>query len=104
MKPADKDDKNLFSKKIAQQEKRKLDALNEKDGGIWFGLGMFGMVGWSVAVPTLMGLGLGIWLDKKYPVSISWTLTFLMFGLIAGCLMAWHWITEEEDNIHPDKD
>ena len=55
MKPADKDDKNLFSKKIAQQEKRKLDALNEKDGGIWFGLGIFGMVGWSVAVPTLMG-------------------------------------------------
>lgn len=59
------------------------------------GLGMFGMVGWSVAVPTLLGVALGIWLDKTFPQSFSWTLTGLILGLIAGCVIAWNWVIKE---------
>ncbi len=43
-----KNSTNSFSARIAAQEKRKLKALHE-NRSVWFGLGMFGMVGWSVA-------------------------------------------------------
>jgi ATP synthase protein I len=67
---------------------------------------MFGIIGWTVAVPTLLGAALGIWLDKKHPESFSWTLTCLILGLLAGCLIAWHWITKEhkEMNQKDEKD
>jgi predicted F0F1-ATPase subunit len=35
--------------------------------GVWFGLGMMGLIGWSVAVPTLLGAALGLWLDSRHP-------------------------------------
>jgi ATP synthase protein I len=63
----------------------------------WFGLGMFGLVGWSVAIPTLIGVALGLWLDRRWPSEASWTLTFLFLGVVLGCLNAWYWIRQESD-------
>lgn len=91
-----RNNKNIFSKQVAEKEIRKLNALKEKKESAWRGLGMFGMVGWSVAVPTLLGVALGIWLDKVYPQSFSWTLTCLILGLISGCLIAWNWVIKEK--------
>ena len=67
---------------------------------MWAGLGLFGMVGWSVAAPTLLGTALGIWLDKHYPVNFSWTLSGLLAGLMVGCAIAWNWIEKENKEIH----
>ncbi|MEH6406092.1 MAG: AtpZ/AtpI family protein [Leeuwenhoekiella sp.] len=94
---------NSFSEEIAKKEKRKLKALRKKNG-VWFGLGMMGMVGWSVAVPALLGAALGLWLDKSHPQSFSWTLTFLMTGIITGGIIAWYWVQKEDKEIHNDKD
>lgn len=91
---------NDFSRRIAEKEKRKLTALREKNGTVWFGLGMFGMVGWSVAVPALLGALLGIWLDRHYPETFSWTLTFLIIGLFTGSIIAWYWVTKEDKEMH----
>jgi len=90
---------HLFSDEVSKKEKRKLKALHEKNS-VWFGLGMMGMVGWSVAVPSLLGAALGIWLDKTYPQSFSWTLTFLMLGIITGGIIAWYWVVKEDKEIH----
>ena len=100
MEPLDKKEEEFFSREVGEKEKRKLKALHEKKDSVWSGFGMFGMVGWSVAVPTLLGAALGIWLDKNHPQSFSWTLTFLVVGLFAGCAIAWHWIAEEDKNMH----
>jgi ATP synthase protein I len=89
---------DLFSKEVSEKEKRKLKAQHENSGRVWAGLGMFGMVGWSVAVPTLLGAALGIWLDKKYPESFSWTLTFLIIGLFSGCVIAWYWVSKNNND------
>ena len=56
---------------------------------------MFGLVGWSVAIPTLLGVALGLWLDARFPGRPSWTLTFLIIGAALGCLNAWYWIKQE---------
>jgi ATP synthase protein I len=97
-------DENKFGDYIAEKEKHKLKAMRENSGKVWSGLGMFGMVGWSVAVPTLVGAALGIWLDKKFHQSFSWTLTCLMIGLVAGSIIAWYWVEKEDKAMHQNKD
>ena len=81
--------------KIGDKENRKMKARQEKDRGVWFGLGMFGLVGWSVAIPTVIGIAVGIWIDAKSASSYSWTLMFLIIGVIVGCLNAWYWVRRE---------
>ena len=103
MEPADSNKEQLLSRRIEQMAKLKLKAQRENKG-VWFGLGMFGMVGWSVAVPAVLGAVLGLWLDKKHPVSFSWTLSFLIIGLVAGCLIAWYWVASEDKKMHQTDD
>jgi ATP synthase protein I len=91
-----KDDDGIFHRLVTEKEKRKLRALGEKKKAEWFGLGMFGMVGWSVTVPTFLGTIGGIWLDKRYPQSFSWTVTCLILGLACGCLIAWNWVIKQD--------
>ena len=91
-------DPTAFSREIGEEAARKLRARNSKQG-VWFGLGMTGLIGWSVVVPTLAGVALGIWLDKHHPGSHSWTLMLLVVGLAIGCLNAWHWVTKENKEI-----
>jgi len=94
-----------FSHQVGEKEKRKLKAAREIKRSPWFGLGVAGMIGWTVAVPTLLGTGLGIWLDKKYPQTFSWTLTLLVTGLVLGCLLAWQWVEKEKNALNnKDKD
>lgn len=104
MDTSEKNDETVFSEQIARKEKRKLVARRTSAGSVWQGLGMFGMIGWSVAIPTLLGAGLGIWLDKKYPESFSWTLTFLVIGLLTGCFIAGYWVSKENREIHQNKE
>jgi len=62
-------------------------------------LGMFGLVGWSVAIPTLIGIVLGIWIDRRWPSPFSWTLMLLTIGVIIGCLNAWAWVSRQRRQI-----
>jgi ATP synthase protein I len=80
---------------IERDVDRKLKARAEGRRGVWFGLGMFGLVGWSVAVPSVLGLAFGVWLDTRYPGRVSWSLTFLIAGVVLGCLNAWYWVKQE---------
>ncbi len=89
--------------KVDRKAKRKLKAKRHTKGGLWFGLGMMGIVGWSVMVPTLLGAGLGMWLDNRFPDGRSWTLALLIGGLSLGCLNAWHWIAKEEQAIRGEQ-
>jgi ATP synthase protein I len=88
---------------VGAKEARKLRARRHADRGVWFGLGMMGLVGWSVAVPTLLGAALGLWLDEAYPGGRSWTLALLVAGLAIGCLNAWHWIAKEDKAIKEEQ-
>jgi ATP synthase protein I len=85
-----------FSRQVAAQAARKLKARRNASQGVWFGLGMTGLVGWSVVIPTLLGAALGHWVDKRHPGTHSWTLALLVAGLVLGCFNAWHWVAKEE--------
>jgi len=84
-----------ITEEVGRKAERKLRARGGRHRSVWFGLGMFGLVGWSVAVPALAGIGLGIWLDSKFENGISWTLSFMAIGIVVGCLNAWYWVKRE---------
>jgi len=99
----DKTPKNepTFAGEIGAKAARKLKARKSPQG-VWFGLGMMGLVGWSVVVPTLLGAALGIWLDNHHPGKHPWTLSLLVVGLAVGCLNAMHWVAKEDKAMHDE--
>ena len=97
-------DDSEFSRAVAAKVARKLRAQRNSTQGVWFGLGMMGLVGWSVAIPALAGTALGIWLDSHHPGNHSWTLTLLIVGLAIGCFNAWRWVDKENREMREDEE
>lgn len=93
-----------FSQEVGTRAARKLKARRNPEQGVWLGLGMMGLIGWSVAIPTLLGAALGIWLDQHYSDRHPWTLALLVAGLSIGCLNAWHWVAKEEKDMRADQE
>jgi ATP synthase protein I len=104
--PTEKPSKNetAFARQVGAKAARKLKAQRKVTQGIWFGLGMMGLIGWSVAIPTLLGAALGLWLDKQHSGKHSWTLALLVAGLVIGCFNAWHWVAKEDKAMQEEQD
>ena len=97
-------DGTAFSREVGAKAARKLKARRDSTQGVWLGLGMMGLIGWSVVVPTLLGAALGIWLDNRHPGKHSWTLALLVAGLVIGCLNAWRWVSKEDEEMGEEHD
>jgi ATP synthase protein I len=96
---------NHFTRQVGAKATRKLKAQRHSTHRVWFGLGMIGLIGWSVVVPTLLGAALGLWLDKHYPnPQHPWTLALLVAGLMLGCFNAWLWIAKEDKAMHDEQE
>lgn len=81
-----------FASTIDGQARRRVRSLRHGQRSVVFWVGMFGLVGWSVALPTLLGTALGIYIDRRWPSTFSWTLMLLFAGLMLGCVTAWRWM------------
>ncbi len=88
-------DRSSLAAQIGAKAARKLKARRSTQG-VWFGLGMMGLIGWSVVVPTLVGAALGAWLDKNHPGGRSWILALMVIGLAIGCVNAWYWVAQQD--------
>jgi ATP synthase protein I len=93
-----------FAGQVGAKAARKLKASHKPGSEVWFGLGMMGLIGWSVVVPTLVGAALGIWLDNRHAGQHSWTLALLMAGLVIGCFNAWAWVSKEDKAMQEDRE
>ena len=93
-----------FADDVGAKERRKLKARQATAPGVWVGLGMMGLIGWSVAAPTLLGAALGLWLDKHYGRAQSWTLALLVAGLALGCFNAWRWVSQEHEAMRDEQE
>ena len=91
------DQKDKTSERIAQQARRMHHAKQSPKDSPLKGLGAFGMIGWSIAVPTVAGALLGMWLDRILAHSISWTIALILGGLALGIFIAGTWMIKERD-------
>ena len=87
--------KDRMRTEVARKAQRRGRAAREKNRGVWFSLGLLGVVGWSVTIPALLGVALGSWIDGRWPSRVSWTLTLLLLGIVVGGINAWHWIDRQ---------
>lgn len=90
-------DSRDFESAIDTQARRRIRSMRNGRRGVLFWVGMFGLVGWSVALPTIIGAAAGNFIDRRWDSSISWTLTLLVVGLFIGCLTAWRWLRTESE-------
>ena len=88
MTPQPEDHERLGEAVRKRQERR---ALWQREGERSLGqnLAMIGTLGWTIVVPTLLGIFAGRWLDQALHSGIFWTLSLLVAGLAAGCMFAW---------------
>jgi ATP synthase protein I len=100
----DGDRREEMAETVGRQAERKQRARREGRRGLWFGYGMFGLIGWAVAVPTLAGIAGGMWLDVHWPARFSWTLALLFGGVALGCLNALRWIHYEQPGGDDERD
>lgn len=89
-----KEHQEKISDEIGKKEFRKQKSANEPRS-VWYGFGLFGLVGWSVTIPTLIGVFVGLWFDRQMNHPYTCTITGLLLGLISGCWIAWNWIQRE---------
>jgi len=61
------------------------------------GFSAFGVIGWSVAIPTVLGVIIGKWLNSGAPQPFSWVLALMLGGLLIGIIVAWEWIAKNQD-------
>ncbi|MGA8660489.1 MAG: AtpZ/AtpI family protein [Chthoniobacterales bacterium] len=101
--PKSEADRISFSREVGRKANRKLKARSGKQKSIWLGLGMLGVIGWVVTIPTLLGIALGFWIDQHFPSRYSWTLMLLFIGLVCGCLNAWYWVENEHREIRKEQ-
>ncbi len=81
---------------IGRSAARKQEARDNPGPSPLRGIGVFGVIGWSVAVPTVAGAFLGLWLDRAYPQDFSWTIALILGGVVIGAALAWAWIDKEK--------
>ena len=72
---------------MSQENKYKVDLRD----AIWV-LGMGAQGGFLVAVPVLIGLGLGIWLDRQFGTLPLIAILLTLIGGIIGPFMLYRWV------------
>ena len=93
--PKRSDHEQEFTERVGSSARRRI-AARDSGRSVLSWLGAFGVIGWSVALPTLAGVALGLWLDARFESgTISWTLTLMIVGLVCGLAIAWGWVRRE---------
>ncbi len=77
------------ARRSADRAKAKLEDPEPSLGGR---LGQIGVLGWTIVVPTLLGLALGRWLDHEFATGIFFSAPLIIIGVIFGFWSAWKWM------------
>lgn len=96
-----KDDRS--AEDIRRSAERMKRARDEPGASPLRGLGAFGIIGWSIAVPTVGGAFLGLWLNGVAPQTFSWPIALILGGVVVGGIIAWSWIEREGPDQKGDK-
>jgi ATP synthase protein I len=75
---------------LAAQRKRRHE--EEPEPSLGSRLGQIGVLGWTIIAPTLLGLVLGRWLDRRFTTGVFFSAPLLMIGAGIGLWSAWKWM------------
>lgn len=90
------EERERFRREVEGKERRWRRARETGDRSLRYGLRAFGAIGWSIVVPTLLGVALGAWLDGRAGGGLRYTLSLMVAGLLVGFVNAWKWLQSGE--------
>ena len=67
-----------------QARSQERTARDEPEPSLGSRLGQIGILGWSIVIPTLMGLVIGHWLDRHFGTGVFFSAPLLMIGAAFG--------------------
>ncbi|HVC60707.1 MAG TPA: AtpZ/AtpI family protein [Acetobacteraceae bacterium] len=92
MTPSPPSEQNHLLSSIRRRHARHEKAQREGPPSFGRYLAQVGVLGWTIVVPTLLGVFAGRWVDRRLGTGIFWTGPMLMAGLAIGCWGAWRWM------------
>jgi ATP synthase protein I len=87
--------RETFLSEVQRRRERHEEYVSDGDSSFWQSVGMMGTIGWSVSIPTALGVFLGRWLDGRLDSAHVFMVFFMLVGLITGCVTAWRMIEEK---------
>ncbi len=88
--PKRNDDSMAHAARQAVQRERELREEPEPSLGVR--LGQIGILGWTIVVPTPLGLVISHWLDRHFNTGVFFSAPLLMAGAAVGLWSAWKWM------------
>lgn len=79
---------------VRRLRERRVQAQREGRRSLGQDLALIGVIGWTVVIPTLLGIYSGRWLDRRFGTGVFWTLGLLTAGVVLGCALAWQRLTK----------
>jgi len=89
--PANEPDE-IMAEAARQAAERVRKGIANPEPSLGARLGQIGVLGWTIVVPTLLGVLLGRWLDHRLGSGIFFSAPLLMIGAGAGFWFAWKWM------------
>lgn len=77
--------------------------MDDKDRKLWRTLGVLSTVGITLVAATVIGLYVGLWLDKRFGTSPWLTVVFLLLGIAAGFRNLFHYVKRSVQDNHERK-
>jgi len=85
-------DTDRMARAARQAVQRERRSQEEPEPSLGARLGQIGILGWTIVVPTLLGLVLGHWLDRYFNTGVFFSAPLLMAGAAIGLWSAWKWM------------
>ena len=85
---------------MGRKEQRKVYMKGKGEVHLLENLGRMGMVGWSIVIPSFLGILIGFWLDRRMGGGHRCALAGFSIGLAIGCLNVLFWAQKEYKAIN----
>jgi ATP synthase protein I len=72
-----------------ERDVNRLSRREPSAASFWSSLSVLGTVGWSIALPAVLGTFLGLRLDLRFESGVRFTLMLLVAGVMLGSVIAW---------------
>jgi ATP synthase protein I len=90
--PDDPDTENHMAEAARRAASRSREAEDNPEPSLGARLGQIGILGWTIIVPTLLGVVIGRWLDRIFDTGIFFSAPLIMIGAAIGFWSAWKWM------------
>jgi ATP synthase protein I len=91
----DDEKQHKMQRAVRLREERRQRWEKEGERSLWQNLSMIGALGWLIVTPTLIGVLVGRWLDRRFDTDIFFSGALIFLGVAFGCYLAWQRVNKE---------